>query len=447
MEPVSLIDAVYSARLAVAGLPALANVQAEQTGVTPTTDPYAVPTSSLTTLSGYGQVLSAASRASEGLESLVGANSNVASSSDVAVATASATAGATAGSYAISITQLAQSQIVTSSVFTDPAEQVLSAGSFSLSVGSNDPVTVTIGEGSGLIGAVNYPWGSLTGIASAINSAGAGVTAAVKQNASYGYYLELATTASGAANTIKFSAAADDPFNAFGANLAQLGLAQSQAGQDANFTIGGVAGTSASNSGITLTTGASFNITATTASVASPKTASITVASTPFVAADLSSVTTAATKLMQNYNALQGTLAQVIASTTGSANTDATALSNAMYNGIQAKNAELTAIGFTIPGSATGALAFSSSLTGTSAEASLLTSLANTLHDSVIAGYLGDTGTILTHAKTAAQSMSFFTAPSDISAYDNLASDIKQYVQQKALATSSVPPGLPDMFA
>lgn len=130
MESVSLIDAVYSARLTIAGLPALANVQAAQTLVEPTSDPYAIPSSSLTTLSGYGQLLSSASRSADGLQNLLNANSNFAESSDPAIATATATSAATAGDYDIVVSQIATSQSLVSGYFTSRDQNVFSVGSF-----------------------------------------------------------------------------------------------------------------------------------------------------------------------------------------------------------------------------------------------------------------------------------------------------------------------------
>jgi len=449
MESVSLIDAVYSARLTVAGLPALANVQTEQTGVAPSTDPYAAPSSSLTQLSGYGQLLSAADRASNGFSSLLSSNSNFASSSSTSVATATATSSATAASYALNVTQKAVGQTLESGYFADPAEQLFSAGSFSITVGSATPVTVTLQEGTGLIEGVNYPWGSLTGLASAINSASAGVTASV-ESSSFGYKLKLESNTTGADNAISLTAPTNDPFNTFVNNLTQLGFTQTQAASDATFTIDGVAGTSASNTGIALADGASFSIAGTGATT-------ITISSTSFVAADLSSVTTAANKLVQDYNSLQGTATQLIASG-GSLNGDtttATPLSSAIYlatkdtyvNGASTLTT-LAQLGITDTAqtnplslnTATLTAAFTSDAAGT---ASLLTSVANTLH-SLIAGYLGNSGTILTQAKSVEQNMSFINGQ-PASSYSNLSNDIKQYLLQKSLASASVPPGLPDI--
>jgi flagellar hook-associated protein 2 len=450
MESVSLIDAVYSARLTIAGLPALANVQESQTGITPSADPYAAPSSSLTQLSGYGQLLSAASRSADGFQQLLGSNSNLASSSNEAIVTATASSEATVGSYSITVNQAAQSQNLVSGYFTTHDAQVLSAGSFTLAVGSNTPVTITLTENADLITDVGYAWGSLDNLAAVINEAGAGVTASV-ENGAYGYQLKLVADATGAANTLTLNAESD-PLNGGDENLALLAFTQSQQAVDASYSVdSGAVQTSASNENLSLASGVSFNIEGT-------GTTTVTVASTPFVATDLTSVTNAATQLVQQYNALIGTSAQLLAS--GGAldgdTTTATPLSQAMYtasladydSGNTAVNS-LSELGITGTGVSTGALTLDSGAlttafgTDATATASLLTKVANTLH-SIISGYLGDSGAILGQAKTVETSMAFLDGQT-ASNYPNLANDIKQYVLQKSLASASVPTGLPSI--
>jgi len=439
---VSLIDAVYSARLSVAGLPALANVQTAQTGSAPSADPYAAPTSTLTTLSGYGQLLSAASRAGDELQSLLGANSNLATSSAPSVATASADATAASGSYAVVVSSTAKANTITSAVFADDDTQYFSAGTIDIKVGSGDPVSVTIGESNGLIGGVNYQWGSLNSMAAAINNANAGVTASVESDA-YGYKLSLTANSSGAANTISLSANTSDPFEGGGSILSALGFTQTQAASDASFTIEGIAGTSPSNTGIDLASGATFNIVGTGS-------ATVTVSSTPSVAADASSVSAAATKLVQSYNALIGTASQLLASG-GALDGDATTaspLTQALYDTTQTgqNGTDLTSIGITGAGGATGVLSLNTTTLAAadvSTSSSLLTSIVNTLY-TTISGYLGNTGSILTQAKTTQEAMTFLNGQA-ASSYPNLAADIKQYALLKSLSSANVPTGLPEL--
>ena len=448
MDSVSLIDAVYSARLQIAGLPALANVQTEQTGVAPSVDPYAAPASSLTQLSGYGQLLSAASRSAEGLQGLLSANSNLATSSNQAVATATASSTAAVQSFNVAVTATAQSQALASSYFTSHDQNVLSTGTFNIAVGNNSPVSITLAQNDGLLAAVGYAWGSLDSLAAVINNAGAGVTASV-ENGTYGYRLKLVANDSGAANTIALSANSD-PLDGGDENLVSLGFIQSQAARDAAYTVdGGAAQTSASNNNISLADGVSFSIVGT-------GTTTVSVQSTPFVPADLTSVTTAASQLVQNYNALIGTSAQLLA-TGGALNGDtttATPLSQALYNATLADYASgntaynsLAELGITGTGVATGALSINSATLSAAfgadaaATASTLTKVTNALQ-SIIANYLGDTGTIVTQAKTVEQGMAFLDGQTAAN-YPNLENDIKQYVLQKSLSSASTPTGLP----
>lgn len=442
MESISLIDAVYSARLTTAGLPALANVQAAQTLVEPTSDPYAAPSSTLTTLSGYGQLLSSASRASDELQGLLGSNSNLASSSATSVATASADASATAGSYAVAVSQIATAHTLVSGYFTNADTKDFSAGTINVSVAGSTPVSVTLTESA-----------SLNELATAINAASTGVTATV-ENGTYGYSLKLTADSTGAANTIALTANQNDPFDGGTTNLATLAFTQSQTAQDASYTVDAVPGTSASNTNIALATGATF-------SLVGAGSATITVATTPFVAADSASITTAATQLVSSYNALIGTAAQLIGSS-GALNGDtttATPLSNTLYDYTQGANktyangasslTELSHLGITGTGQATGALSLNTTTldstiaSDTAGAASLLTTIANTLH-SIISGYLGNTGTILTQAKTTEESMAFLDGQ-PASNYPYLANDIKQYVLQKSLISGSAPTGLPEI--
>jgi flagellar hook-associated protein 2 len=439
VESISLIDAVYSARLTAVGLPALANVQEASTGVAPVSDPYAAPSSSVTQLSGFGQLLSATSRANDGFKSLLGDSTNLASSSASSVATGSATSGAAVASYAVNVTQTAQADTFTSGVFADDSSTVFTTGSFTLTVGSADPVTVTLSDAT-----------SLQGLADAINAASAGVTASVS-NGTYGYTLTLAADTSGAANTVTFGANPDDPLDGGADILQTLGLTKTATAQDAAYTIDSVAGTSTSNDDIVLADNATFSIVGTGS-------ATISVATTPTIPADSDSVTSAATAFVQTYNALIGTSAQLLAS--GGAldgdSTTASPLSTAIYNATQATYSNgssalttLAQLGITGTGVSTGALSLDSTTLASafagdaSGAASLLTTLTSTLQG-ILGNYLGDTGTILTQAKTTEQNMTFIDGQA-ASSYPYLTSDTKQYLLQKSLSNASTPIGLPEI--
>jgi flagellar hook-associated protein 2 len=441
LQPVTMLDTLVSARLTGMGLPALANVQQADTGVAPASDPYAAPAATVSELSGYGQLLSAGSRATDSIESLLGSATNRAASSAPTVVTATANTSAALGVHPVNVTQVAKAQTLESSaVFADSAATVFGPGSFSITQGSNSPATVTITDPS------------LSGLANSINAANAGVTASLVSG-SYGYTLKIAANQTGAASAYSLSATPGDPFNQWNTYLSQLGLSQTQAGQDAAYTIDGVAGSSASNDNIPLgDNNASLNILQT-------GTSTVTISLNPTIPADSASITTAATKLVQDYNALQGTLAQLTAPL-GALNGDATAnslsqdlysnVSQATYTNVGSSLTTLAQLGITGTGqtspltinSTTLASAFASDSAGT---ASLLTTVANTLHD-LISGYSGTNGSIIGQVTNVEQNMPFLNGlPAGDPSYSNVPNEFKQLLLQEALASAQTPPALPSI--
>ena len=171
---------------------------------------------------------------------------------DTSIASATAASGAVAGSYSLAVQNLATSQTLTSSPIASATDTV-GSGTLNISVGSAS-ATVTIDSSND----------TLQGIANAINSApgNPGVSASII-TAADGARLVLSGTATGASSGITvtetdggsgLSSLVYDPSN----TAVVSGLTQTQAAQDANFTINGFAATSASNvvkgalSGVTL---------------------------------------------------------------------------------------------------------------------------------------------------------------------------------------------------
>jgi flagellar hook-associated protein 2 len=344
---------------------------------------------------------------------------------------------------------MAQSQVLKSAYFTSHDEQVFSAGSFTIAVGSNSPVTVSIGESGGLIGDVGYAWGSRDSMAAVINAAGAGVTASV-ENDTYGYQLKLTSTATGASNTISLSAN-DDPFDGGDENLAMLAFAQTQAAKDASFTVsfnGGPASstqTSPSNQNITSSEGVGVDIVAS-------GTATITVTSAPSFAADTESMVAAATQAIQNYNALIGTAASHTA-TAGVAAT-ATSLLDEVYSAATATYSGKTlleGLAITVPGDATGTLTLDSALLETkfaadkSGSAAILSAFVDAIESIANSYLLGEKRAIWENAmivEEVAMTNNMIDALVD-GASGYLAKDIKLYVLQKSLESVGTPTGLP----
>lgn len=436
---VTMADTLVSARLNAVGLPSMAHVAAQQ-GNPPATDPYAAPVSVVAQLSGYGQLLSATSSAETGLESLLGSATNHASISAAGVLTANATNEAALGAYTVAVSQLAQTQTLTSTlVVADPTASLFAPGSFTLTRGSGETAQATT---------VNVTGSSLNDLVSALNLVGAGVTASVVSG-TYGASLQVSSTQTGAANAFTLSGTTGNPFNQWGTFLSQLGLQQTQAAQDAAFTINGVAGTSATNTGVALDVAG-----AATVNLLAAGSSTVTVNAAATIPADLTSVSTAATQLVQNYNAFMGTAVQLTA--TGGAldgNTLAEQLKSDLYQATQATytiaGSSLTALselGLTTSGP-TGAMTLNTSTLNAAfagdgaGAAALMTSITSALH-AVLTGYASNTGSIVSQVTATESGMAFINGQA-ASAYPTLSGTVKQHLLQWSLASLDAPPALP----
>ena len=194
-----------------------------------------------------------------------------ATSSNSSVLTASTSAGAAAGTYTISniipaTTASSYSNEVASS------DTALGSGSFDISIGG---ATHTITTGSGV--------NTLSELVSSINSQNLGVTATVVSDSS-GARLSLVSSSSGAAAGFSIT-------NASGA----LSFTQVSAGADASLNVNGVPIKSASN---TVTSG----ISGLTLNLGGASTSPVTIT----VAPDSSSIVSAITSFVSDYNTLIG---------------------------------------------------------------------------------------------------------------------------------------------
>jgi len=196
---------------------------------------------------------------------------------DNSIASATTSSDAVPGTYSLEVQNLATAASLTSNAFATAASAV-GTGTLTIAVGSAS-TSITIGSGDN----------TLAGIASAINSASnnPGVTASVIST-SGGARLVLSGTSTGAANAITvtqsggdggLSSLVYDPTNDI------TNLSQTQAAQDANFTLNGYPATSSNNlvsgaiTGVTLDLlGTSAANTPTTLAVsADPSTASTSI--------------------------------------------------------------------------------------------------------------------------------------------------------------------------
>jgi len=153
------------------------------------------------------------------------------------ILTASASDTASSGTYQVTVTALAQVQQLKSAAFT-ASDAVVGTGTLTIQVGSGTAIDVTIDSSNN----------TLSGIASAINSAGAGVNAGVIDDGNGNYYLTLASQETGAANTISFTVSDGDGNNDDASGLSGLytdpanhTLTETQAAGNAQLTVNGIA--------------------------------------------------------------------------------------------------------------------------------------------------------------------------------------------------------------
>jgi|SRR5579872_5630123 len=158
------------------------------------------------------------------------------SSSNSNIVTASAAAGAAPSNHVIVVGNVA----TTASWYSDSvanSSTPLPPGGFTLQVGSNAPIQVTIG------GSVD----TLDQLSSYINGLNAGVTANVV-NDSNGSRLSIVANSSGTANNVTIS------------NATGLTFTQASAGADASLTVDGIPIDSASNTVTGVVPGVTFNL-------------------------------------------------------------------------------------------------------------------------------------------------------------------------------------------
>jgi flagellar hook-associated protein 2 len=249
-----------------------------------TETPYKTQLTSLqsqdTVISNLGSLLSTLSNDITGLTDPAGVLSGKqGSSSDTnTLALLSADTTATAGSHTVTVQSLAQTSTEASSAVG--ANDILS-GSFSFHIGSGSSQTVSVDPSNN----------TLAGLAATINQAGIGVSASIVTDSS-GSRLSLISQTDGLAGQITI-----DSNSLSDATTGAVSLIAGQPGQDAQFTVDGIQTTSASNT----ITGA---IPGVTMQLLGKSTTPVQVQ----IDNDTSSVTTALSTMVSDYNAVVSAL-------------------------------------------------------------------------------------------------------------------------------------------
>ena len=251
-----------------------------------------------TTLSAWGTLqssLSSLQSSMSSLQNLSSLNNRSVSLSNNNAATATVSANAATGSYSLSNIVLAQSQSIYSQDFSSASSGAVGTGTLQIQVGSGAVTNVAIGSSNN----------TLDGIASAINTANAGVNAAVVYDGT-GYRLTLTGTGTGASSA--FSVTTSGATGSL-ANLSyssgSSGMTLSQAAQNAGVSINGLAVTSASNTISGAIPGVSLNLLQASGST----TLQVSASNSAFVGA-VQSFTTAFNKTMGTINQLTAYNAQ-----------------------------------------------------------------------------------------------------------------------------------------
>ena len=157
---------------------------AEQLKLTPITNQQSAVN---TRLSAYG-VLQGALASFQSASTALGTaslyNSTTTSSSNTSVMTTSADNTAVAGSYAVNVTQLAQSQTLVSNGIIDSTGMQLGSATIQIQFGTTSGATFTPGSTPAASININGTNNTLSGIRDAINAANAGVTASIVNDGS-----------------------------------------------------------------------------------------------------------------------------------------------------------------------------------------------------------------------------------------------------------------------
>ncbi len=178
-------------------------------------------------ISTYGQIKSLVSTFADAASKLTldsGWNNLTVASSNTSAVSATVSGYATTGDYSFSVSKLAQAQTSVSGAVASGT--TLGTGTITLTVGTGSPVTVNIGDTDDT---------SLSGIASKINGAGAGVTASVVTDTT-GQRLMLRSSTTGSANSFTVSATSSGTST----GLSGLSFSTTQNAQDTVAKINGV---------------------------------------------------------------------------------------------------------------------------------------------------------------------------------------------------------------
>lgn len=206
-------------------------------------------------------------------------------------------ASAAAGNYSVEVSQLAQSQSLTSDKFTSKTDTLGTSNGSTRTItiaqpGQEKPMTVTLTDDQT----------SLTGIRDAINKQQGSVTASIIQSDDNTYYLSFTSRETGVKNAMTVTVTGDDTLqNKIGYDASSTsgnGLKQTVAAKDAELKINDIAITRSSNTITGAPDGVTLNLTQT--NVGKPEQLSVT--------KDNTAMKAAIQTFVDAYNSLQTTI-------------------------------------------------------------------------------------------------------------------------------------------
>jgi flagellar hook-associated protein 2 len=267
----------------------LTQLQNQEAGVKSTLSAYGQEQSALSTLLTATQALSLPSAFQAAAATVTGTGTS-----------AIVTGTPANGSYSVAVTNLAQAQSIASAPVAS-ASTTLGTGTLSIQLGTASGSTFTPQSGSSAINVtIDSTNNTLSGIASAINSAANGaVNASVVTDANGQSQLVLRSANTGSANA--FTVTASSALSQFAFDPTVTGtqpMTQTQAAADANFSVNGLALTSASNAVTTAISGVTLNLTQAPASGGAALQSQVTIATNP------TTVTNSVNSFVSAYNAL-----------------------------------------------------------------------------------------------------------------------------------------------
>jgi flagellar hook-associated protein 2 len=259
------IDGLVASLVAAEQVPAEARLNAREASITSLSTSLSSAKAAITDFEAASNKLALASTFSQ----------FTTSSSDTTKATISATSSASLGSYQLEVTNLASAQTLASGTFTATSD-ALGTGTLTIAIGTpsySGSTYSSFSQTSSVDITIDSSNNTLGGVRDAINNAGAGVNASILKNGD-NYQLLLVSEETGLSNSMSISISGDsvggdtdnDGLSQLAFNSSGSQLTQYAAGANANFSINGLAVSSASNTVTNVIDGVTLNLLSATSS-------------------------------------------------------------------------------------------------------------------------------------------------------------------------------------